>query len=166
MGSAAISYAPRYGYIHQPGLNFSSDGRIKAFAAAADGMVEGEGVGAILVKRALDAVEDRDHIYGILRGIHINNDGSDKAGYYAPSVDGQSAVINTVLEATSIHPETITYVEAHGTGTKLGDPIEIAALSDAYSRHTDRKQYCGVGSLKPNIGHLDAAAGLAGCIRC
>ncbi|WZV80319.1 polyketide synthase [Burkholderia pseudomallei] len=95
----------------------------------------------------------------------MNNDGADKVGFYAPSVGGQADVIRKVLDATGIHPETIGYVEAHGTGTKLGDPVEVAALTDAYRRHTARTGFCAIGSVKPNIGHLDTVAGLSGCIK-
>ncbi|MFE5354384.1 ketoacyl-synthetase C-terminal extension domain-containing protein, partial [Bacillus cereus] len=106
-----------------------------------------------------------DHIYAMLRGIGLNNDGADKVGFYAPSVKGQTDVIQHVLDSTNIHPETISYIEANGTGTTLGDPIEMSALQQVYKRYTDREQYCGIGSVKTNIGHLDTAAGLAGCIK-
>ena len=165
VGAANLSASLNLGYIHQPGLNFSSDGHCKVFDANADGMIGGEGVGVILIKRAMDAIEDNDHIYALIRGIAVNNDGSDKAGFYAPSVKGQSSVIKQVLEKTQIHPDSIGYVEAHGTGTALGDPIELMALSEAYNQHTTQKQFCGIGSVKSNIGHLDTVAGLAGCIK-
>ncbi len=153
------------GYVHQNGLNFSSDGHVKAFDASADGMAGGEGVAVILLKKAVDAVKDGDHIYAIMRGIGINNDGAEKAGFYAPSVKGQTEVIQHVLDTTKIHPETVSYIEAHGTGTKLGDPIEMSALNKVYKQYTDKTQFCGIGSVKTNIGHLDTAAGLAGCIK-
>ena len=121
VGSATIFPSSSPGYLYQPGLNFSSDGHVKTFDASADGMVSGEGVAVILLKRALDAIEDGDHIYALIRGVCMNNDGADKAGFYAPSVKGQSRVILKTLDATKIDPETITYLEAHGTGTKLGD---------------------------------------------
>jgi acyl transferase domain-containing protein/thioesterase domain-containing protein/pyruvate/2-oxoglutarate dehydrogenase complex dihydrolipoamide acyltransferase (E2) component/non-ribosomal peptide synthetase component F/aryl carrier-like protein len=153
------------GYTYQEGMNFSKDGHCRAFDAGASGMVPGEGVGVVLVRRALDAVRDGDHVYALLRGIGVNNDGADKAGFYAPSVSGQSRLIGKVLERAGVHPDTISYVEAHGTGTKLGDPIEVAALSDAYRQYTEKRQYCGLGSVKGNVGHLDAAAGMAGLIK-
>ncbi|TQV86004.1 non-ribosomal peptide synthetase [Aliikangiella coralliicola] len=165
VGAASLSATLGLGYIHQPGLNLSSDGHCKTFDADADGMVEGEGVSVILVKRAADAIKAGDNIYCLLRGISINNDGADKAGFYAPSVSGQSSVIQQVLDKTGINPESIDYVEAHGTGTALGDPIELMALSEAYQDYTDKKQFCGIGSVKPNIGHLDTAAGLVGCVK-
>jgi amino acid adenylation domain-containing protein len=165
VGAATISAASSLGYVHQHGLNFSSDGHIKAFDAAADGMIGGEGAAVILLKRAEDAVKDGDHIYAILRGIGINNDGADKVGFYAPSIKGQVDVIEKVLESKKINPESIGYVEAHGTGTRIGDSIEFAALNEAYRKYTTKKQFCGLGSVKTNIGHLDTAAGLAGCIK-
>ncbi|MEH7664975.1 polyketide synthase, partial [Bacillus velezensis] len=165
VGGATLHTESSAGYVHQPGLNFSSDGHIKAFDADADGMIGGEGAGAVLLKKASDAVKDGDHIYALLRGIGVNNDGADKVGFYAPSVKGQAEVIQKVIDQTGIHPETIAYVEAHGTGTKLGDPIELSALQSVYGRYTDKKQYCGIGSVKTNLGHLDTAAGMAGCIK-
>jgi amino acid adenylation domain-containing protein len=165
VGASAIFPANNLGYLHQPGLNFSSDGRCKAFDNSADGMVGGEGVAVVMLKRARDAINDGDNIYALLRGVAINNDGSNKAGFYAPSVQGQSDVIRKVLDKTKIDPETIRYVEAHGTGTKIGDPIEMVALIEAYEHYTKRRQFCGIGSVKTNIGHLDTAAGMAGLIK-
>lgn len=165
VGGATLHAQSGVGYVHQNGLNFSSDGHVKAFDAAADGMAGGEGAAVVLLKKAVDAVRDGDHIYAIMRGIGINNDGADKAGFYAPSVKGQTEVIQNVLDETNIDPETVSYIEAHGTGTKLGDPIEISALNKVYKQYTDKIQFCGIGSVKTNIGHLDTAAGLAGCIK-
>lgn len=165
VGGATLHAQSAIGYVHQNGLNFSSDGHVKAFDASADGMAGGEGVAVILLKKAVDAVKDGDHIYAIMRGIGINNDGADKAGFYAPSVKGQTEVIQHVLDQNNIHPETVSYIEAHGTGTKLGDPIEMSALNKVYKQYTDKKQFCGIGSVKTNIGHMDTAAGLAGCIK-
>ncbi|MCY9087828.1 non-ribosomal peptide synthetase [Bacillus inaquosorum] len=165
VGGATLHTESNIGYIHQPGLNFSSDGHIKAFDASADGMIGGEGVAVVLLKKAADAVKDGDHIYALLRGIGVNNDGADKVGFYAPSVKGQADVVQKVMNQTKIQPESICYVEAHGTGTKLGDPIELAALTNVYRQYTNKTQFCGIGSVKTNIGHLDTAAGLAGCIK-
>lgn len=165
IGAASIFPSSKPGYVYQTGMNFSSDGYCRTFDASADGMVAGEGVAVIVVKKALDAIKDGDHIYALLRGIAINNDGSDKAGFYAPSVKGQSEVIRKVLDATKVDPGSIGYVEAHGTATKMGDPIEVAALSEVYRTYTRKKQFCGIGSVKSNIGHLDTVAGLAGCIK-
>ncbi len=162
VGAAGIFPAQSLGYVHQPGLNFSSDGHCRAFDADADGMVGGEGVAVVMLKRARDALRDGDPVYAMVRGTAINNDGADKAGFYAPSIQGQTAVIRKVLDKTGIDPGTICYVEAHGTGTRIGDPIEISGLSDAYRHYTGERQFCAIGSVKSNIGHLDAAAGLAG----
>ncbi|HEV2639447.1 MAG TPA: amino acid adenylation domain-containing protein [Actinocrinis sp.] len=164
-GAASLFSAGELGYVHQPGLNFSSDGRSRAFADGADGMSGGEGVGVVVLKRARDALADADQVYCLIRGIAVNNDGGDKAGFYAPSVRGQTEVIRKALDVSGVDPATICYVEAHGTGTKLGDPIEVAALTEAYRHYTDRSGYCGIGSVKSNIGHLDAAAGMAGLIK-
>lgn len=165
VGASTLLPKSEMGYLHRPGLNLSRDGHCRTFDAAADGLVAGEGVAVLLVKKAPLAIADGDRIYALIRGIGINNDGRDKAGFFAPSVRGQSQAIELALTSTGIGAETIGYVEAHGTGTKLGDPIEIQALCDSYQRHTDQRQYCAIGSVKPNIGHLDTGAGLAGCIK-
>ncbi|MCR6488451.1 amino acid adenylation domain-containing protein [Amycolatopsis sp. OK19-0408] len=165
VGAASLGSTMELGYVHQPGLNFSSDGRCRAFDDAADGMTGGEGVGVVVLKRARDAIADGDHVYCLIRGVAVNNDGGAKAGFYAPSVRGQADVIRAALDASGVDPETIRYVEAHGTGTKLGDPVEVEALTEAYRHYTDRRGYVGIGSVKSNIGHLDAAAGIAGLIK-
>ncbi|WP_313916887.1 SDR family NAD(P)-dependent oxidoreductase, partial [Tahibacter sp.] len=165
VGAATVSGTTLHGYVHLKGLNFSRDGRVKTFDADADGMVGAEGVAAVLLKRASDAIADGDHVYALLRGIAINNDGAQKAGFYSPSVDGQERLIQGLLASSGVHPDSIGYVEAHGTGTELGDPIEVAALTAAWRRQTSAVQYCGIGSVKTNLGHLDTAAGLAGCIK-
>ncbi|CAM3824433.1 MULTISPECIES: non-ribosomal peptide synthetase [Flavobacterium] len=165
VGAANVGVVNSPGYIHQNGLNFSSDGHLKAFDADADGMVGGEGVTMILVKKASEAIKDKDPIYCLLKGIALNNDGNDKAGFYAPSFNGQKKVIQKVLDETGINPESISYVEAHGTGTKLGDPIEFNALSEVYKNYTNKTNYCAIGSVKTNLGHVDTAAGLAGVIK-
>ena len=165
VGAASLFTGGELGYVHQPGLNFSSDGHSRAFADGADGMSGGEGVGVVVLKRAREAIADGDHVYCLIRGIAVNNDGGDKAGFYAPSVRGQAEVIGRALDRAGVDPATIGYVEAHGTGTKLGDPVEVAALAEAYRRTTGATGYCGIGSVKSNIGHLDAAAGIAGLIK-
>ncbi|MFF9687117.1 amino acid adenylation domain-containing protein [Streptomyces sp. NPDC014623] len=165
VAAASANSVDGLGYIHKAGLNLSGDGRVKAFDADADGMAGGEGVVALLIRRAADAVADGDHVYGLLRGIAVNNDGGDATGFYSPSVNGQSRLIRQVLDRTGVDPRTIGYVEAHGTGTKLGDPVEVAALTEAYRAFTDDTGYCGIGSVKTNLGHLDTAAGLAGCVK-
>ncbi|GER89935.1 hypothetical protein KDW_40970 [Dictyobacter vulcani] len=165
VGASTIHTQSQVGYVHQPGLNFSSDGHIKAFDAAADGMAGGEGVAVIVLKNAVAAVNDGDHIYALLRGIGVNNDGAEKVGFYAPSVKGQTDVMQQVLAATQVDPATIHYLEAHGTGTKLGDPIELAALKAVYPSQHSGQPTCGLGSVKSNLGHLDTVAGLAGSIK-
>ncbi|MER7403723.1 SDR family NAD(P)-dependent oxidoreductase [Streptomyces sp. NPDC000070] len=156
---------PQAGYLHQEGSIFSRSGKCRAFDAGADGTVIGSGAGVVLLKRLDDAVADGDHIHGVIKAWAINNDGSVKAGYAAPSVEGQSAVIREAHALAGVHPETITYVETHGTGTVVGDPIEIAALTDVFRSGTDRTGFCAIGSVKTNVGHLDAAAGVAGLIK-
>nr|BAP05590.1 CalB [uncultured Candidatus Entotheonella sp.] len=165
VGAASLMPSNKLGYVHQPGLNFAGDGRCKTFDADADGMVGGEGLAVVMLKRAEDAIADGDHIYALLRGVAVNNDGRDKAGFYAPGIGGQADVIRKALDKTGIDPESIGYVEAHGTGTRLGDPVEVAALTEAYRQTTEKRQYCGIGSVKSNIGHMDTAAGLAGLIK-
>lgn len=165
VGASTIHSSTSAGHIHVPGLNFSSDGHLRAFDSSADGMIGGEGVAVIVLKKVEKAIKDRDNIYALLRGISLNNDGKDKVGFYAPSVKGQTEVIEKALESTKINPETITYIESHGTGTKLGDPIEIAGLNNVYKKYTTKKHFCGIGSVKTNIGHLDTVSGLAGCIK-
>ncbi|MEH6542177.1 MAG: amino acid adenylation domain-containing protein, partial [Halopseudomonas sp.] len=165
VGACTLFPEETIGYMYEAGLNFASDGRCKTFDAKADGMVAGEGAGVVLLKRAEDAVRDGDNIYALIKGIALNNDGADKAGFYAPSGRGQAEVIGKALRQADIDPATIGLMEAHGTGTKLGDPIEVAALSEAWGHYTDNKGYCAIGSVKTNIGHLDTAAGLAGCIK-
>jgi len=119
----------------------------------------------VLLKRLADAIADGDHICAVLKGSAINNDGSIKVGYTAPSVSGQVDVILEAQAMAGVDPDSITYVEAHGTGTLLGDPIEIAALTQAFRTKTERNQYCAIGSVKTNIGHLDTAAGISGFIK-
>lgn len=164
-GGVAVSLPHESGYLHQQGMILSPDGHCRAFDERAQGTVSGEGVGIVVLKRLVDALEDRDTIRAVIRGAAINNDGALKVGYTAPSVDGQAEVIAMAQAIADTEPETITYVEAHGTGTTLGDPIEIAALTDAFRASTEKAAYCAIGSLKTNIGHLDAAAGVAGLIK-
>ena len=156
---------PQGGYLYRSGGIFSPDGHCRAFDARAQGTVLGSGVGIVVLKRLEDAIADRDDIYAIIRGTAINNDGAFKAGYTAPSVEGQAKVIVAAQSIAGVSPETITYVEAHGTGTKLGDPVEILALTKAFRDATSARNFCAIGSVKTNIGHLDAAAGVAGLIK-
>jgi len=152
------------GYLHQEeGTVLSPDGHCRPFDARSRGTVMGEGVGVVVLKSLEDAVEDRDHIYAIVKGSAINNDGSAKVGYTAPGVKGQAAVIRAALHAAEVGPETISYIETHGTGTEMGDPIEINALKLAFN--TGKKGYCRIGSVKSNVGHLVFAAGVTGFIK-
>jgi phthiocerol/phenolphthiocerol synthesis type-I polyketide synthase E len=164
-GGVSISFPERTGYLHQEGMIFSRDGHCRPFDAAASGTRAGAGAGLVVLKRLADAARDRDTIHGVIRGIAINNDGSGKAGYTAPSLEGQAEVIATAQALAGVEPRSIGYVEAHGTATPLGDPIEIAALTAAFRAGTDDVGFCRLGSLKANLGHLDAAAGIAGLIK-
>src|SRR6476661_6058862 len=153
------------GYIYQKGGIDTPDGHCRAFDAQAQGTIGGNGVGIVVLKRLADAIADGDNIHAIIRGTAVNNDGSLKVGYTAPSIEGQAAVIAMAQAVAGVDADTISYIEAHGTGTALGDPIEIAALTQAFRATTKRKNFCAVGSVKTNIGHLDAAAGVAGLIK-
>ncbi|HVT61908.1 MAG TPA: amino acid adenylation domain-containing protein, partial [Legionellaceae bacterium] len=162
-GGVSITFPRKEGYLWHEGLIFSRDGHCKPFSQNTSGIVPGNGCGLVLLKPLTKALQDGDYIYAIIKGSAINNDGIVKVGYTAPSIDGQCEVIQSALRKANIVAEEIDYLEAHGTGTLLGDPIEIAALKKAWQ--TDKKQYCALGSLKANIGHLDAAAGVASFIK-
>ncbi|MBN2441954.1 MAG: acyltransferase domain-containing protein [Spirochaetales bacterium] len=164
-GGVRIVFPHISGYLYIKEGIMSPDGHCRAFDANARGTISGSGAGVIVLKRLEDAMADRDHIYAVIKGSAINNDGALKAGYTAPAQNGQAAVIKMAHAMADISPDTISYIEAHGTGTILGDPIEIAALSDAFDSAKIKKEYCSIGSIKPNIGHLDAAAGIAGLIK-
>lgn len=163
-GGASISFPQKRGTLHLEGGMTSADGSCRAFDASATGTVFGSGVATVLLKRLDDALADRDHITAVIRGFAVNNDGSAKVGYAAPSVTGQVDVVTTAHAMADVDPATIGYIEAHGTGTPLGDPIEVAALTQAFRRHTTQRQYCTLGTAKTNVGHLDAAAGVTGLI--
>ncbi len=166
-GGVTLLIPQKKGYLYQEGGILSPDGHCRAFDAKSGGTVGGSGAGAVLLKRFSDALADRDTIYAVIRGSSINNDGSAKMSYTAPSVNGEAEVISEAQAMANIAPETITYIETHGTGTKLGDPIEIAALTQAFHSRmtTDKKGFCAIGSVKTNVGHLDTAAGIAGLIK-
>jgi phthiocerol/phenolphthiocerol synthesis type-I polyketide synthase E len=164
-GGVSVSVPERSGYIYEEGMIFSPDGHCRPFDAAAQGTRGGAGAGVVVLKRLADALADRDTIHAVIRGAAINNDGAEKAGYTAPSVDGQIEVIATAQALAGIKPREISYVETHGTGTPLGDPIEIAALTGAFRSSTRDVGFCRLGSLKANLGHLDAAAGVASLIK-
>jgi acyl transferase domain-containing protein len=164
-GGVSVSVPQKAGYLYQEGGILSPDGHCRAFDAQARGTVGGSGVGIVVLKRLKDALEDGDRIHATILGSAINNDGSLKIGYTAPSVEGQAKAIAEAQAIAGIDPETISYIEAHGTGTALGDPVEIAALTQAFSLRTNKKGFCAIGSVKTNIGHLGAAAGVAGLIK-
>jgi acyl transferase domain-containing protein/acyl carrier protein len=164
-GGASISHSAQTGYLYQEGGILSPDGHCRAFDAQAQGTVNGNGVGLVVLKRWEAAIANCDTIHAVIRGSAINNDGAYKVGYTAPSCTGQAAVITEALAVAGVTPDSLQYIEAHGTGTKLGDPIEITALTQAFRLQTNRTDFCGIGSVKTNLGHLDAAAGIAGLIK-
>ena len=164
-GGVSVTVPERSGYIYEEGMIFSPDGRCRPFDVNAQGTRGGAGAGVVVLKRLADALADRDTIHAVIRGAAINNDGADKAGFTAPSVDGQIEVIATAQALAGIQPREISYIETHGTGTPLGDPIEIAALTGAFRSSTRDVGFCRLGSLKANLGHLDAAAGVASLIK-
>jgi len=164
-GGVAVHEMDKRGYLFQEGGIGSPDGHCRAFDADAQGTISGSGVGVVVLKRLQDALADGDFIHAVIKGSAVNNDGSAKVGYTAPSVQGQAEVIRAAQIAAGVDAESITYIEAHGTGTRLGDPIEIAALTQVFRENTNREDFCAVGSLKTNIGHLDTAAGVAGLIK-
>ena len=164
-GGASVSVPRPQGYLYQPGGIFSPDGHCRAFDDDAQGTLKGNGVGVVVLKRLTDALADGDHIYALIKGSAVNNDGALKIGYTAPSQQGQSEVLAAAYAAASVAPETVGMIEAHGTGTPLGDPIEVAALTAVFQQATDARNYCALGSVKTNIGHLDAAAGVTGLIK-
>ena len=163
--AGGVSISEPSGYLYQEGSINSPDGYCRAFDAKAQGTVAGSGVGIVVLKRLENALADGDTIYAVIKGSATNNDGSFKVSYTAPRIDGQSKVIRKAQAIADVEPDDITYIEAHGTGTPLGDPIEIAALTQAFGARTQRRQFCAIGSVKTNIGHLDAAAGVAGLIK-
>ncbi len=164
-GGVSLRFPERAGYMFlQEGI-LSADGHCRPFDAKSAGTVPGVGAGVVVLKRLSEALEDGDNVLAIIRGSAINNDGSAKVGYTAPSVAGQAEVIAAAQFMAGVKPGAISYVETHGTGTHLGDPIEIAALTQAFGADTGDRRFCAIGSLKSNVGHMDAAAGVAGLIK-
>lgn len=153
------------GYRYEDGGVLSPDGHCRPFDAAAQGTVSSDGAGVVVLRRLSDAVRDRDTILAVIRGSAINNDGRMKVGYTAPSGDGESRVIAEALAMAGAEPESISLIETHGAATPLGDPIEVAALVDAFGDCGGKRRFCALGSVKSNIGHVDAAAGIAGFIK-
>ena len=164
-GGVTIELPHGRGYLHEEGEILSPDGHCHAFDHRAQGTVFGSGAGCVVLRRAADAIRDGDHIWAILKGSAVNNDGAAKAGYLAPSVDGQAACVAEAQAIAGVTGDQVTYVECHGTGTYLGDPIEVAALTAAFRETTDATGFCRIGSVKTNIGHLDTAAGVASLIK-
>ncbi|MBZ8119284.1 SDR family NAD(P)-dependent oxidoreductase [Roseovarius sp. LXJ103] len=162
-GGVTIELPQGRGYAFKENEILSPDGHCHAFDHRAEGTVFGSGAGAVALRRLEDAVADGDHIWAVIKGSAINNDGAAKAGYLAPSVDGQAAAVRAALTDANVAPSSVGYIECHGTGTYLGDPIEVAALTEAYGQTPGH--VCGIGSVKTNIGHLDTAAGVVGLIK-
>ncbi|WP_442806827.1 amino acid adenylation domain-containing protein [Streptomyces sp. NBC_01750] len=163
-GGSSLTVPLDLGYFHQAGLVFSPDGKCRAFDEKGAGTVLANGVAVVALRRLSDALAAGDRIYAVIRGSAINNDGSSKVGFTAPSVEGQARVVAAAHQEARVSADTIGYVEAHGTGTALGDPIEIQALQQVFAT-ADRSEPCAIGSVKTNIGHTDATAGVAGLIK-
>lgn len=164
-GGVSITFPQHRGYQFQEGGITSPDGHCRAFDANAAGTVFSHGLGIVVLKRLAEAIADGDQIYAVIKGAALNNDGANKVSFTAPSVDGQAEVVALAQALAGIDPDTISYIEAHGTGTPLGDPIEVAALTQAFRSKTAKKNFCGLGTVKSNFGHLDAAAGVTGLIK-
>ncbi|MCP4158150.1 MAG: SDR family NAD(P)-dependent oxidoreductase, partial [bacterium] len=162
-GGVAISYPGKSGYFYEEGMIYSPDGHCRTFDSEAKGTLRGDGVGIVLLKTLEEAEADGDNIYAVIKGSAVNNDGIGKAGYTAPGIEGQAAVIKAAQQAAGVEAGTIGYIEAHGTATELGDPAEIEALIQAFN--LEKRATCAVGSVKTNLGHLDAAAGVTGFIK-
>lgn len=164
-GGVSVQVPQKIGYLYQEGMIVSKDGHCRAFDAQASGTIFGSGCGFVVLKPLETAIQDGDRIYAVLKGSALSNDGGTKVGYLAPNGDGQARAVVQALENAGVDAETITYIEAHGTGTPLGDPIEVAGLSQAFRTHTQKTGYCAIGSVKTNIGHLQIASGMAGFIK-
>jgi amino acid adenylation domain-containing protein len=164
-GGSSITCPPNSGYLYQEGSMLSPDGHTRTFDADAQGTVFSDGAAVVLLKRLSDALADGNTIHAVIRSVAINNDGAVKASFTAPSVDGQSAVVRAALAKAGVNARDISYVEAHGTATPLGDPVELAAITQAYRSHTADVGYCTIGSVKSNMGHMVIAAGAAGVIK-
>jgi acyl transferase domain-containing protein/thioesterase domain-containing protein/acyl carrier protein len=164
-GGVTIELPQGRGYLYKEGEILSPDGHCHAFDHRAQGTVFGSGAGAVILRRLSDAIADGDHVWAVIKGTAVNNDGADKAGYLAPSVGGQAAAVAEAQAVAGVTADTVDYVECHGTGTYLGDPIEVAALTEAFRKTSAETGYCRIGSVKTNIGHLDTAAGVASLIK-
>ncbi len=164
-GGVSFQISRNEAFFYQEGGIGSGDGHCRAFDSRANGTVSGSGLAVVVLKRLEDAIADGDYIHAVIRGTGLNNDGSEKNSYTAPNADGQAECIAEAIAMSGVDPETITYIDAHGTGTDLGDPIEISALTKAYRAYTRKKQFCAIGSVKTNIGHLVTAGGLASLVK-
>ncbi len=164
-GAATVRIPQVSGYMVEKGSVHSADGHCRAFDAAGQGTIFGSGVATILLKDLKRALADGDHVYTVIKGTAINNDGGTKVSYTAPSVSGQTRAMIDAFTAAGVPPETVGYVECHATGTAIGDPLEIQALTQAFRTQTSRRRFCAVGSVKSNIGHPEQAAGLAALIK-
>ncbi|WP_025848598.1 type I polyketide synthase [Brevibacillus agri] len=164
-GGVTIRSEQTAGYVYQIEGMVSPDGHCRVFAADSAGTVFGNGIGIVVLKRLADAISDRDNIQAVICGTAVNNDGEEKIGYTAPSPIGQAQVIHEALTVANVSPREISYIETHGTGTELGDAIEIKALKEVFQTEAAGPQFCAIGSVKPNIGHLDTAAGIIGLIK-
>ena len=164
-GASSVTFPQNSGHLHQTGSIFSPDGHCRPFDANGAGTLFSDGAGIVVIKRLEDALAEGDRIYSVVKGFGINNDGGEKASFSAPSIEGQAGAIAMAHSMAGINPETIGYIEAHGTATPIGDPIEVAALRTVFEAQTDQKQFCAIGSVKSNIGHTVAAAGVAGLIK-
>jgi acyl transferase domain-containing protein/acyl carrier protein len=164
-GGVTVHVPQQSGYIYHAGDITSPDGHCRTFDAKAQGTIFGSGVGIVVLKRLEEAIADGDHIEAVIKGSAINNDGSLKVSFTSPSVNGQVDVVVGALDVAGISADTISYIEAHGTATEMGDPIEIAALTQAFSRYTNKRRFCAIGAVKTNFGHLMAASGVSGLIK-
>lgn len=164
-GGVSVKSPQKVGHLFQEGMIVSSDGHCRAFDEHADGTVFGSGAGVVVLKSLDQAQRDGDHVYAVIKGSAVNNDGGAKVGYMAPNGEGQAAAVMEALGVAGISPETIGYVEAHGTGTPIGDPIEVSALSQVFRKYTDKAGFCALGSVKTNVGHLQIASGIVGFIK-
>ncbi|HVU68906.1 MAG TPA: type I polyketide synthase, partial [Ktedonobacteraceae bacterium] len=164
-GGISLALPQVQGYVTEEEGHLSPDGHCRAFDARANGFVPSNGVGVVILKRLSDALADRDCIHAVIKGSAVNNDGAAKVGFTTPGVEGQTAVVIEALTMAGCEAETISYVETHGTGTDLGDSLEIAALTRAFQASTSRRQFCAIGSVKPNIGHTGTASGMASLIK-
>ncbi|MEV0256061.1 SDR family oxidoreductase [Streptomyces sp. NPDC050732] len=164
-GGVSVHVPPRPGYVHQEGLMFSPDGRCRPFDEKAQGAAFGDGVGIVALKRLSEALRDGDEVLAVIKGTAVNNDGARKVGFAAPGAAGQRDVITEAHAVAEVSGRSIGYVEAHGTGTVLGDPVEVAALREAFGSDTADTGFCALGSVKANVGHLAGAAGVTGLIK-